>query len=258
MTFVHRRLFALLFISWLPGLLGSCGPRAPVPVRLTTGGDLRISAPCTGDASGIVASVTGLDGPPPPFIVTVSGDPAFSVAVPAFTTSDDGLTTNGFVNFHPPAGARPGDTFQGIATVRSSDGGFAAASVALRGSVAIPKVTVDRPRVDFGDVPVGAVIDERVRFHPTDIGAARLTPTASDIAPFSLPEGSFASFGGDIPTFIRASAAEAGEFTREIEWVLGPSQPSDAPAECSTHVKTTVHAKFLPWNMGGDGGADAP
>jgi hypothetical protein len=238
--------------------------------RALIGPDVDVRVLCDSGGSVPIASVDELGAGVTKWSFTVNGDAAFGhPTVETFVTCEANSPQVAFVNFSPPMDALPGATFDAIAAVHADDGSFADGTVKLHGEVTAPVLTVDKARVDFGNVAPGD--NPTIPLHFTrEYGVVNPFPQSPDatsmsggvvsysygpfdITPMKEPGSSFVlplvwnvTFTPDVPS----------DYSATVGWRAtpsgGPGVIPGVPTACNWTTTISLHARVV-----GDGGADA-
>jgi hypothetical protein len=165
------------------------------------------------------------------------------------------------VVFTAPATAVPGDTFDAVVTVHALDGSFADGTVKVHAAIIVPRITVDKTTIDFGDVSVGAESTISLKFSTLD--PVEVGPDAFVKAPFLVGGGGGVEGGIAWNLSVGAGArypfgSGPGDYTTTFTWTA-PASPQARPAACLWTTTTTVHARILGADVGDAGtSVDAP
>jgi hypothetical protein len=238
----------------------SCSPATKAMPRAHIGPDVHLRVLCGEAAQAAVASVDELGAGVTDWSVSLEGDMGFSLSQIAFVTCQVTGPSVAFVQFLPPAGAVPGDTFSTVVTVQATNGAFPNGTVNVRAEIVAATSSTSTPTIDFGDVPVGTLPDEQLLVFtvPDTSIDLKMDPPYFE-APFSI---AVAPATNPVAKNIRAwhvafRAFVPGDYTVVGTWTAAsPVLALPSPDACSTKTTVMVHARAVAVDAGADG-ADA-
>jgi hypothetical protein len=249
---------------------GAFGPEADAmsdslsspAVRAFIGPDVDLLVPCGANlVESPIASVDVVGGCVS-WAVSWQGDPSLTAVVPhsamgagsdSLVTCDRTSPTVVSASFTAPLTAVPGDAFDGVVTVHAEDGSFADGTVKVHVLIVIPRITLDRTAIDFGDVPLGATKELSFRFAIDSSAPVLILPDEYVKGPFNV------NIGGPLVQ-VTFEGATPGDYASSFTWTA-PALPGGGslPAACVWTTTTPVNAHVLGLDGGGaSSDIDAP
>ncbi|HVU51208.1 MAG TPA: hypothetical protein VHL80_11005 [Polyangia bacterium] len=233
---------------------GPCTATPAATPIVNLGPDLRLRASCgASSASGAVASVSEAGSGALTFSASIAGDPTLRLEMTTFTTCAAVPPSIAIVVFEPPLSAAPADSFDAVVTIRSRAGEFPAGMVNVHAEVGAPTVEVDRPSVDFGDVPLGQRVFETIAFRNTSLDAVTiLSPAAAGPFDYERPDDVIKP-GATEMRLVSFSATTPGDHSSVAVFSATARPDVILPDGCVGAIEVSLHARAID----PDGGADA-
>jgi hypothetical protein len=219
---------------------------------------------CGGAARGAIASIDEPGSGAVAWSASLSGSPQVTLEQSSFVTCSGDVTV-AFVDLQVPPGAKPGDTYDAVATIESKQRAFPTGTVKVHGEVVAPKVTAPT-RVEFGDVPASVPTFLPVHIVNKSPALVVISPDSIDVPPFGLTLGSRSPDGNSTIWDVEILQAPPGDYTETVTFTGEPAgKLTDFPPACVWTQTITIHAHLVGDADGGpdashDGGteADAP
>jgi hypothetical protein len=236
------------------GASPGCAFDGGAPPLANLGPDLTLRVLCGTGSRGAIASVNEPAPGATRWMVSLEGDPHFSLEATSFLTCENNGPTVAFVDLQPATGAVPGDRFEAVATITADGDAFPTTNVALHGEVVAPNVSA--PSVlDFGDVPFGAAEGRMLRFINASPSPVALFPNDRFFPPFTLATAAVPTPSTTVTTWtVTLADAAPGDYSIPTTWTATPSPTLTFPQPClwTQTITLRVHVLDAP-----DGGTDA-
>jgi hypothetical protein len=197
-------------------------------------------------ARGAVASVSEPGAGALNFSASIAGAPELVLEGQTFTTCAAFPPAVVFVSFTPPITAKAGDTFDAVVTISADDHSFPTGTVNVHAEVGAPSVTVDRPAVDFGDVPVGEVqpLEMLVFSNRSSETVVVASPPPDPPFDYVRPDIAIAPGATEI-RYLTVLNKTPGDFASVSVWQTRPQSILELPAGCGVTLSVPVHARVV-------------
>jgi len=228
------------------------------------GPDLDLQVLCGGASRGAIASIDVPGSGSATWTASLAGSPQLTLEQSSFVTCSDDVTV-AFVDLQVPPEAKPGDTYDAVATIESNQRAFPTGTVKVHGEVVAPKVTAPSS-LDFGEVPASVPTVLPLRVVNKSPAPVVISPEATYASPFGLTLHSRSTDGNTTIWDVKVFQTPPGDYTETVTFTGEPAgKLVDFPPGCVWTQTITLHAHVFADTDGGpdasrDGGTgdDAP